>query len=686
MTQIAIWLIFSVLLAQEEAEQKPPPRPPVDPVPIMAAAREAYLAGNYEECLDVLTLAIEDHHGEALMLAADANFMIDTPRSRRKAINFYERCLYEDQTIPFPDHSYRQLARIYLAEMQRAEARNLKYETRDMADEARFYMERLLKKYPNSFYRDVTLNDLLNLSIRRGDYEKTQEVAGRIWESATNGRLLTRVEPIIFINQEPFNETLASIDGVFNAHRPFIEMSRDVLFKFAQRYEDVGALDRAREIYLTVYNIWPHWGDSASSLRRLADLHRRQGEFEEAAFLFKLIMLFNPNTLAEAEAMLGVAEMMERGQVSELKIDDTLTLTYRDLVDRIRHSILPDDIRARYHYRLALFQSFSDVNEALMIMRNMLNEYEKGPFLGLYRRFYEDLLFTTIDRNYNAGNDWELDRLYTQHQQLLAFTPNTQYPHKIAKAYIRLDLPASAHQVYENMWSFKQSITGFDLAFEEPLNDHLRLLNTLRDDDALKFRLSDYAALYNNRDRFYDPYLFVKTMYESRTMTPEDFLERVRELDPNIKNIWDARRLRRMAVFAQEQNEAQLAKSLYDTALNWQPLLTALPDLHREARLYQADHLFDIGNYYESERRYQLILGNTDYHPSDRDWAYLQLARLHEFKGEDKTAIRIYGQLAYSTAEYSAPLAAYAKQRLFSISSVKELDERIKELGFDQQF
>lgn len=706
------WLCL-MFLAFQDAEPAPPPPPKVeDPERVFAQGRRAFILGEHADAINLLAPLVAESHGQAMLLSADAYYAVGTPRAMRRAINLYERCLYEDDSIPFPDHSYHQLSQIYMEESRRAEAEGSIYEAREMAAEAEFYMRRLLKKFPDSYYRDTTLNQILNLAEERGEHDKAVEYARIIWDSATNGRLLTRVEPTIFIYQEPFEETAQDLGDMFDRHRGMITTNRNLLLEYAKKFEDLGQLDQARQLFLQVYNQWPQWGDSATSLSRLADLHRRQQQWDDAAFLYKLILMENPGTLAEAEAWLGVAQMMEQGHIGELEVDDTLTLNYRYLVNRIRHSVLPDSIRARYSYKQALFESLSSPETALLTLSNLLNEYERGPFVGLYRNFYEQLLFTTIQNKYDAQMDWDLDRIYRQHHHFLAFTTQTRYPSLIAKAYLRLDLPSSAIQVYENMWNYKDSIRGFELAFEEPLTDYLRLLNLMRRDDRLSLRLKDYAALYQRGGRYPDQYLFVDTSHKNRTMSDDDFYAHMKTLPREIGTIYDARRLRLMTLSAQEsallsrkaRNDAidaadkaaeddaidqererwVFADGLYADILKWPRLRNELPVLFQEARLYQADRFYSLGNYFEAERRYQQILGNEAFPSHDRDWAYLQLARLHELKGEEKTSLRIYGQLAYASAPESSMLASYARQRLYAIASSKKLKAIEEEMGLGQ--
>jgi tetratricopeptide (TPR) repeat protein len=206
----------------------------VAPSQVLAVARQAFGAKDYAQTDTLLQSLVADGHGEAMMLAADANFALATPRSLRRAINLYERCLYEDSSIPFPDHSYHQLAQIYLLQSQQARDQGQLYEAREMASEATFYLSRLIKKYPDSYYRDTSLNALLDQALERHKYEDVRRWAQTIWSSATDSRLLSRVEPIVFINQEPFNASLAELRETYARHPDFIHRSRNLLLEYAK--------------------------------------------------------------------------------------------------------------------------------------------------------------------------------------------------------------------------------------------------------------------------------------------------------------------------------------------------------------------------------------------------------------------------------------------------------------------
>ena len=720
---------LTLLLFQQEEEVPPPPPKPSIPIEeALKLGKDAFIAGNYQEAVVVLADWARESNGEAMMLSADAFFALDTQQSRRRAIDLYERCIYENTQSPYPEHSFFQLAAIYMAESTRARDAGDWYLAREQAGEAEFYLRRLIKKHPNSFYHDQTLQMLFENSLTTGDYEKTRDYATQIWNSSIDPELLTRVEPILFIRQDKDQKTLADLDDTFRRHAPFIETVPELLLEYAVSFEELGDLAAASKMFVMIDNLWPGKKDAATSLRRLADLHRRQGEAKIAAFLYAQIIARHPNSLASSQAFLGAAELIESRGINTFYVpiytpaetsmngplriysdlgEDVVHYSYRQLVEEIRRSPLDDAIRARYSYRQAQFEAaFGNLDTALDILRNLHGEYERGPFVGLYRSFYEKLLFQAVEDRYAAQQDWQLDSLYWKHQ-LLASTSKTRYPHLIAKAYLRLNLPSSALQVYEKMWAYKDSIRGFDLAFEEALTDYLMLLNQMRRDEKLAFRLDDYAATYSARDRFQDRYRYVRTIYESRQLMDEDevddedaltyakFLEAAAAEDFTIGNLWDARRLRRVALIAQEQGlEASqqdrdkkakqyfaLCDKLYQQASAWKDVKRLLPDLEREAVLYRADRFYSLGNYFEAEKRYRQILGDASFQDRDRDWSYLQIARLHELKGEMKQSLRIYGQIAYAEDEESKPWAIFAKQRLASIADEMTLEELEKTLG-----
>jgi len=705
----------------QDAEQEPVPEP-VDLPAVMAQARQQFLRGEFLEATNTLKPAVDQDMGSAMLLSADAFYGLQTLGNLRKAKRLYLRCIYEDENIPFPDHSYYQLSQIYLLESDLARQEGDRYKARELDIEADFYLGQLLKRHPRSFYTNLALDARFNYSLSSNNYKMVLKRARDIWDLSTDPNLLTRVEPIIFIEQDPFNETIQAIEDTFSRHQETIGIVPELMHAYARKFEDSGELTRASELYMLATSLWPDAESGADALLRLAELHRQFQDWPGATFLYVSVMDQNPGTPAEARAALGLVEMLERGQIYHFTatrhrftgqnehVAEELyerPLVYRDLIDLIRFSQLPTSVRAEYSYKLALFESqFGNLEQSLLIMRNLLDDYSRGPFVGLYRDFYEKLLFTTIDSKYNKGMYWDLDRIYQDHRQYLAFTTQTRYPHTIAKAYLALNLPSSAMKVYENMWNYKASISGFDLAFEAPFIDSLELLNHMRKDTRLDIRLKGYNQLYGSSDRFKDRYLYYLTLYESRNLPSEEFLENAQKRSLTIQTTYDARRLRRIAVIAQQSalgtiektradglsgEEKQdlfrqagiyyaLTDSLYKKARAWPEVLKELPGFWKEAELYEADRLFTLGNYYEAEKRYRSILANESFDHPDRDWSYLQIARLHELKGDLKPGLRIYGQIAYSADPDSSPWQAYAARRLAAIASKKNLEETEKEL------
>ena len=671
-------LITLMFFQDEEVIPEPEPLTPVQIGQIMEQAKTAFNAQDFQKAIYTLQPAVDQYIGEAMLLAADANYGLHTPRSLRRARTLYERCIYEDNKIPFSDHSQYQAAQIYFWEAERAREEGDDFHAARMEEEADFYLSRLIRTKPNSYYRDLALDAMLNLAVNSGNFDKVMRRVDMIWSTSTDPWLLTRAEPFTFIQQEPFNASLAQLSDTYARHESSIHLVPELMTNYAQAFEDAGDLAKASELFLLNYNLWPKQDDGASSLLRLADLHRRQQDWEGAAFLYERIMEDYAEDLPEARAALGLALMVESGNIFDIEVNK-VKLSYPDLIEKIRFSLLPVAERAQFSYKLALFQSrFGNLEQALLVMRNLLDEYQRGPYVGLYRDFYEKLLFRTVEKRYDRGLYWDLDRLYRQHRQLLAFTTQTRYPDLVAKAYLALDLPTSAMQVYEAMWDYKRSLSGFDLAFEEPFNDYLFLLNYMRKDDRLRSRLSEYNDLYTNRDRFFDRYHLVRTLYDSRTMEPEAFLEQVDT--GQLQSIFDARRLRRIAIIAQENNDFDLADDLYARALQWRPMKQDLPGFWQEARLYQADRTFSLGNYFDAETKYRAIYSSEDFPHTERDWAYLQIARLHELKGEVKPSVRIYGQIAYSPAEHSEAYRVFATRRLAAIAAIRQLDDTEKEL------
>ncbi|CAM2006490.1 tetratricopeptide repeat protein [Acanthopleuribacter pedis] len=668
-----MWL----LLFQEE---KPPPPPPVDPEPLLAQARQTYLRGEFSETIDILKPAVRINHGLSMLLSADAYYALQTPESFKKARFLYERSIYEDDTIPFADHSYYRLAQIYIANAAEADDKGRAYDATTYREEAGFFLTQMLKKYPDSYFRDQALNSVYEVARDMRRYRQFKSAAELIWARSTDLDLLIRAEPVMFIEQRPPPRDVAALTDTYTRHADTIHLFPELMFAYADRFEALNDLAKAGELYLDIINLWPQREDSPTSLLRLAEINRRQGFYEAAGFLCRYIVEAYPNSDEAELALLAGLEMMDRRQIRDF-VTPSHQWTYAELLEAVRHSGLDDPIRARYSYQLAVMEAmFGNLEKGLLIMANLVAEYQRGPFSGLYRNAYQNLLFQTIDDYHAAGNYWGLDRIYNKHRPLLAFTTEVRYPEKIADAYLKLNLPSSALLVYDNMWNFKQSITGFELAFEPALTEYLKLLDIMRMDEKLTLRMAEYADIYSERDRFYPQYQFVEMELNARRVDGETLLEPYTEEPFVIGNIWDARRLRRLALVAQEEEKKNLADRLYATARRRPSLREDLPILLREAELYYADRLFELADYNGARDQYERILVDQQYDASDRDWAYLQIARLFELEGKRKQSLRIYGQIAWSPDADSVPYSLFAKRRLDSLAANKTINQMEKEL------
>lgn len=666
------------MLFQEE--NKAPAPPPVDPEPLLAEARQAYLRGDFNQTIDILRPAVRINHGLSLLLSADAYYALQTPEALKKARFLYERSIYEDDAIPFADHSYYRLAQIYIENAATAETAGRGYDAQTYREEAGFFLTQMLKKYPDSYFRDQALDSVFAVAKALRRYRTLQGAAELIWQHTTDLDLLTQAEPVIYIEQRPPPTDVAELNSTYDRHRDLIHLFPELMFAYADRFETLGDLAQAGDMYLRIINLWPQREDCAASLLRLAQINRRQGFYESAGFLCAYLVEAYPNSDEAEDALLAALEMMDRRQITKFDTPSH-TWTYTELIEGVRYSQLDSTIRARYSYQLALMEAmFGNLEQGLLIMRNLVAEYERGPFAGLYRTAYQGLLFRTIDNYYAAGDYWGLDRLYNRHRQLLAFTTEVRYPEKIADAYLKLDLPSSALLVYDNMWNFKQSINGFELAFEPALTEYLLLLDLMRMDEKLALRMDEYRQTYSARDRFYPQFQFVQLEYDARRQEPEALLEKHATTPFVVGNLWDARRLRRLALVAQEVEQKTLADRLYAAARR-NPLVAAqLPVLDREAELYYADRLFELADYNGARDQYETILADSRYSAADRDWAYLQVARLFELEGKRKQSLRIYGQIAWSEDQDAVPYNLFAKRRLNALAAAQRINDMEKEL------
>jgi len=649
----------------------------MDRVQLMEDAKTAFLAGHYQETVDLLRPVLGEEAGAAHLLAADALFALQTEDALAEAKLLYERCLYENPDAPFDDHSYFQLSRIYQTESAAARENDDLFTANELEEEARFYLGQLLRKYPDSYYREASRQALFELAAANRDFEQAAEQARAIGAESEEPDLLARVEPFLAVER---GADAAALAAIYDQREATIRQFPELMAAYAAEFERVGDLERAAAVHLDILNLWPQREDGAESLLRLAELERQAQRWDAARFLFVQAMERRPNALIEARAALALAEMMMAGRVATVEIAKQ-PWRYDELVDLIRHSPLDPAVRARYSYRVALYEAaVGNEEKALVVLQNLRADYDRGPFLGLYRDFYQKLLFTVIDRKFDSGDDWGLDRVYRRHRAYLDATPQTAYPEKAARAYLRLGLPASAIQVYEGMWAYKLSIAGFELAYERPLTDSLELLDAMRDEDRLAVRLRDYAVIYPPGGREYDRYLLVKARHESRTLSPEDYLENVKSGSLAVDSAHDAQRLRLAALIAQETEDADLAEKLYAAAQQWPALAERAPEVWREARLFDADRLYALGNYHEAERRYAAIRRDDSFTDSDRDWAFLQIARLRELAGELKPSLRMYGQIAYAEDMTSTPWRAFAERRMAALATARRLDGLAEEL------
>lgn len=670
-----------LLAFQDAVPQREPERPSREEIlqKLLPQARAAFLQGAFQQTLDILKPGIEAGVGEALLLAADASYAMDTSASLERARQLYERCLYEDTSIPFPDHSYYQLGQIFLDKLERAGRESAAEDMRFFKEEAQFYLGQLIRKYPRSYYGEQALVQLYELARLNLDYERMQELALRIWASAQDVNNLLIAEPYAFLDFYPDPGDVDALRDTLARHRNAIRFHPNLLMRYADRLNQMGDTQAALQLYQDAVNLYVKRETGSEALLKLADLHRSLGHGDAAAFLYGRLLDRDPYSREAAETMLRVARMMENGEATSFTAAGR-EWTYADLVDRIRNSNLPDEVRAAYSFRVAQQEALmGNIEKALLILRGLVQQYETGAFAGLYRSFYESLLFATVENLYAQERDWDLHRIYEDHLQVLAFTPLARYPHLIAKAYARLNLPASALDVYERMWRYKQSVRGFDLAYETPLTDALQLLNDMRQDDKLRVRLLDYQKLYNQRDLEWERFDYIKTIFESRTQEPATFLANYRDNPIRIETLWDARRLRRVAVMAQEEGELDIADVHYREAKRWPRTTADLPVLWREAELYQTDRTYMLGNYFEAAQRYRSVLEDEAYEEDDRDWAYLQLARLFELDGQVRQSLRIYGQIAYAEDPNSQAYATFARIRLKNMAHQKVLNAKESE-------
>lgn len=637
-----------------EAEPEVVPVETRSPEELMAAAKEAFRARDFETCVQTLKTLVDVKDPPAMILSSDALYAKGSPEDLVKAQELYFRVIYELDEAPHRDHCYVRIAQIYMEQ--------------NNPFEAKLYFRQATKKFPDSPYMPEANLALFEIAERERNYRELKKWAQRIEGLPGFEDEKERVRYVSTIEAKRKVWDGEELENLYQANRLRVIRFPDLLARYAERMEQAGNGMAAKQVYLDLVNFHPEHSRKGAALLALGDFEKANGKIESAVFLYRSIMEDMPGTFHAARTMIRMADLFAQGDVLEFEMNGK-QWGYSDFLTAIRFSRLEPSERAPFVYRQALLQAVSDPpDKALLTLRQLTHEYPEGPFAVLYRDSYRELLHHAILNFYRLKRYWDLDQLYQKHHYFLEHSTETQYPHMMAKAYLEMGLTAPARDVFEALWREKESIKGFELAFEEPFVDYFMLLNDLRLDDFLESRLPEYETYYGNEGRFYDRFLVAQTGYEHRQLDPLEVVARAKTRPLFKASEEDAQRLQYLTLAAQAAQDWAYADQLFKEVLGWPELTTMRPFLVRAAKIFDADYQFRIGNYFAARRKYLTLRIDQALLPEERVWADLQLARLYEMNEQPTKSMELYAQIALNLVPGTEGYALFAKRRMEALA------------------
>jgi hypothetical protein len=652
--------LFSSVIAMQEPAPAVEPTPPEPEAPLFTdeelfeRGKKAFVARDFQSCISELESLVLKRNQLAMILTADAMYALGDDAHLAAAQKIYFQIIYEYPDAPFRDHCYFRIAEIYLEQ--------------DNPFEGKLYYKQMIKKFPESRYRAEAGMALFKIAEDSASLRDLKKWAGLINDLKDAPEHKAYVRYISFIFQKTRKWDKSRLKSVFTQNRLRILRIPDVLQEYANRFKTLKMRDEAKNAFLDMANFQPEAKGHTQALLEVAIFEKESSHVNAAVFLLKGLMETGNDPLAKARAMIQVADMIAAAQIGSFSILGK-KWNYSDLQTAIRFSALPASERAPFVYRQALLQAVSDPpSKALLTLRQLITEYQKGPFSALYRDSYKEILHQTIAGFYRSGRYWDLDEVYQRHRFFLEQSTETQYPHMMAKAYLKLGLTAPARKVYEALWREKEKVEGFELAFEEPFADYFLLLNDLSLDDFLSTRLPKYITYYGDQGHYYNRYLLALTGYETRQLKPLDVVRKAKTRPVFTKDIYDARRLQLLTLAAQRAQDWAYADELFKKVRKWPQVKTFIPFLDRASRVYEADYLFRIGNYFLARKKYLRLQVDPELKLDERIWADLQLARLYELKQQVKESLTLYAQVALNAETGTESYAAFARHRMEALA------------------
>lgn len=638
-------------------------------------ARVDYRAGRLDAVIEGLSPQA-GKEAEPTLLLADAYFAKAGKENLAEAERLYLLTLYELPGNPHPDHAYLRLAQIF--DLQGRE------------EDAELYFKQLIKKFPRSRYLGAALSARIQTALREARHEEAMELAIALLEGPTTPEEKKTFEafaPLADANQQK-GEALLTL---YERQKEAIAAIPPLADAYALWLHQAGFHEVSRSLSLRVLNAQPHWQGSAELQFKLLEREMETGHHAAAAFLAWSLLQSQPPADLQARVCALLLTEVHTGKL-QLGGEPALPPYEKLLETVVAHH---PDVQIREHYRyldalgVGLFRS---PESGLAALSALAADQKLGAFSGLYREHSMSLAHELIDqagRAWQAASEGEGKRLadrqtetvYLLARDLFRSSVATPYLEKIAAALKRLEHHNLARQLYQEAWDNKLTRGGFDLAFEDLLSESLEWMDALRLDALLARRLPQYNRIYGRRGRHLDRYALVQTRFDLRTRPVAEVLQDLESSPLPAFNALQVERLRLLSLAAGEAHLQPWVERIQQALLAYPHLEREFPRISSAIHHRQADELFARGKLREAQAAYTVLSTKEGSDGEARQWAVLQLARLHEMSGEERSALRLYGTIALQDQTSGAWMSAFARRRLEAMGHWKRLKESKEDLG-----
>jgi hypothetical protein len=638
-------------------------------------ARMDYRAGR----LDAVIQGLSPQAGkeaETTLLLADAHFAKAGKDHLAEAERLYLLTLYELPGNPHPDHAYLRLAQIFHLQGRQ--------------EDAELYFKQLIKKFPRSRYLGAALSARIQTALQESRHEEAMELAIALLEGPTTDEEKRTFEAFSPLTDKKRRMGVALL-ALYERQQESIAAIPPLADSYALWLHQAGFHQVARQLSLRILNAQPRWKGAADLQFKLLERESQLGHHAAAAFL--AWSLLQSQAPAELQARVS-ALLLSLVHTGKLQLGGEPALpAYEKLLETVIVHHPEAQLREHYRYLAALAAGvFRSPESGLAALAALAADQKLGAFSGLYREHSMTLAQELIDqaeKGRGSGADGigmrqpdrQTEAVYLLARDLFRNSVATPYLRKIAAALKRLEHHNLARQLYQEAWANKLARGGFDLAFEELLTESLEWMDALRLDPLLARHLPQYDRIYGRRGRYLDRFALVQTRFDLRTRPVEEVLADLQSSLLIAGNAIQVERLRHLSLAAEEANLTPWVVRLQKALLAYPSLEKEFPRLHSAILHRQADDLFAHGKLREAQAAYAALSTKDGADGDDRQWAVLQLARLYEMSGEERTALRLYGAIAHQDQASSAFMSSFARRRMEAMGHWKRLKASKEELG-----